>query len=422
MSARSPGVGIVAAAIAVLAFLAGGATSQGRAQGQQPRTKASGSDLCFPCHAELKQKFAQPNVHTPVKMGMCESCHNPHAARFPKLLAKKGADLCFSCHARAKVVFAKKTVHAPVKDGNCGACHDPHASKEKFQLAKSGADLCLGCHTKLATPRKVSHAPFAAGDCLGCHDPHATDQHALLVKTSAQLCQNCHDLREPKVRRAHGNFRIDQARCEQCHDPHSSDGKALAKAVTHPPFAQGRCGNCHDTSSPDPLKTVLAGKDLCMVCHAAVSQDLKKKVVHKPVAGGQCTSCHQPHASNDKGLLVDDERQVCLGCHQKVEERFRASRSFHPAKGPAQRCTSCHAPHASDEPNMFAGDSLKVCSGCHGRHSTLSHPMGPGTIDPRTQKTLNCLSCHDPHGTAQPVFLTAGKERALCIQCHKALR
>ena len=47
---------------------------------------------------------------------------------------------------------------------------------------------------------------------------------------------------------------------------------------------------------------------------------------------------------------------------------------------------------------------------------------GPGTIDPRTQKPVVCLSCHDPHGTAHPMFLVAAKERALCIQCHKALR
>ncbi len=389
----------------------------------QVELKVKGADLCFPCHAELKQKFSGPNVHTPVKTGDCEGCHNPHAARFPKLLAKQGSDLCFSCHTMTKAAFAKKVVHRPVKEGQCTACHDPHAGPEKFQLTKAGAGLCVSCHAKLAgKPKKVSHAPFKDGECLLCHDPHASDQRALLTSPSTQLCQSCHDLKAPRVSRAHAPFSVDGARCEQCHNAHGSDGKALANTVSHPPFAQGRCGACHQVGSPDPRKTVLSGKDLCLICHANMAQEMKKKTTHPPVAAGQCTVCHQPHGSEIKGLLVGNERGVCLTCHRKVEERIKVSRSVHPEKAGEGRCTICHAPHSSDQPKLASAEPLKVCASCHASHAGLSHPMGVGILDPRTQKTLTCLSCHDVHGSALPSLLTFAKERALCIQCHKALR
>jgi predicted CXXCH cytochrome family protein len=389
----------------------------------QVNLKAKGADLCLPCHAELKQKFSGPNVHTPVKQGDCEGCHNPHAARFPKLLARQGGDLCFSCHTKAKAAFAKKVVHRPVKDGQCGACHDPHAGREKFQLAKSGGDLCLGCHdTMVEKPRKTSHEPFKNGECLLCHDPHASDQRDLLTGRSAELCQSCHDVKSPRVQRAHSPFSVERAACEKCHNPHSSDGKALAKRVSHKPFADGRCGSCHQVGSPDPKRTVLSGQDLCLTCHPAMAQQMRKKGAHKPVAGGQCTACHQPHGSESKGLLVDREREVCLGCHQKVEQRFKASRSVHPEKAGEGRCTVCHVAHVAELPKLAAGEPLKVCASCHASHAGLSHPMGAGILDPRNQKPLTCLSCHDVHGTALPNLLTFPKERALCIQCHKALR
>jgi predicted CXXCH cytochrome family protein len=386
--------------------------------------KAQGADVCFPCHAELKQKFAQPHVHAPVAMGACTSCHNPHAARFPKLLAEPGGELCFTCHTKEKAVFAKKEVHRPVKDGQCTACHDPHAGPEKFQLVKTGGALCLTCHAKMVEkPKKVAHLPFEIGECLLCHNPHASDRRALLTDASTTLCQSCHDLEDPRVSRAHFPFKVERAACEQCHNPHGSDGKALAKTVRHPPFAQGRCGACHDTGGPNPVKTVLPGKDLCLSCHAGITQQLKKTgSSHAPVTAGQCTVCHQPHGSEAKGLLQDREREVCLGCHTKVEERWETSRSVHPEKAGEGRCTICHTPHAADQPRLVAGEPLKVCAACHAGHASMAHPMGAGIVDPRTQRTLTCLSCHDVHGTPLPMLMTFARERELCIQCHKALR
>ncbi len=406
---------ILSAAMVALAFFAG-----------SPRTlnaqslKASGADLCYTCHQELKAKFAQGNVHAPVKEGQCDLCHSPHAARFPKLLRYKGADLCYVCHADKKESFTAKTAHAPVKQGQCLNCHDPHASSNKNLLAKSGSELCLSCHDKVRNaPRTVKHMPFEAGDCLQCHTAHTSPRKRLLVKPASQLCQDCHQVADPRIARVHQPFNMATASCVSCHAPHGSDRKGLIKTVAHQPFAQGRCGACHQVSGPDPKATFLKGRELCFTCHSKEAQAFKKKLVHDPVAAGQCEACHTPHASEIKGLLVDEAWGMCLECHEKVQERYARSKGYHPAKAEASVCTACHTPHASDQPDLFPDDSLKVCSTCHKEHASLSHPMGAGVIDPRTKGPITCLSCHDPHGTQFEKFITFPKERELCIQCHR---
>jgi predicted CXXCH cytochrome family protein len=210
--------------------------------------------------------------------------------------------------------------------------------------------------------------------------------------------------------------------CAQCHNPHGSDNKGLIKSITHQPFAQGRCGNCHQVTGSDPKKTNLAGKDLCLTCHAKMTQVLKAKGVHPPVAAGQCTACHTPHASEAKGLVRAKERGVCLTCHTKVEGRFKAAKAFHPEQAAEGRCTACHNPHNSELPNLLAGEPLKLCGTCHTTHGSLSHPMGTGIIDPRSNTPVTCLSCHDPHGTPYDKFLRGSQRRELCIECHKQYR
>ena len=385
--------------------------------------EAKGAELCFKCHPELKQKFSQAAVHTPVKLGLCESCHNPHTAKFPKLLVRNGADLCYGCHTKQKAEFAKGSVHRPIKDGKCTACHDPHAGPQKFQLAKSGGELCLSCHDSLKQKsKKFPHPPFETGNCLLCHGPHASPEPALLKAASSRICTTCHNLASPQIKRAHGPFSMDKVACEQCHNPHGSDNKGLIKSIAHQPFAQGRCGNCHQVTGPDPKKTNLAGKDLCLTCHAKMAQTLKEKGVHPPVAAGQCTACHTPHASEAKGLIRAKERSVCLTCHTKVDDRFRAAKAFHPEQAAEGRCTACHKPHSSEQPDLLGGEPMKLCSTCHSTHASLSHPMGAGIIDPRNNQPVNCLSCHDPHGTPFEKFLRGSQKRELCIECHKQYR
>lgn len=113
------------------------------------------------CHETLVQG---KSVHAAAES--CDGCHESVATPHPqkgkktfKLTAEQPA-LCASCHE----AFGKKArVHAPVKDGTCTTCHDPHAAKEPKLLTSPLKDLCGTCHAD-HVEFKVVHGPVSAGD------------------------------------------------------------------------------------------------------------------------------------------------------------------------------------------------------------------------------------------------------------------
>ena len=132
--------------------------------------------LCSNCHEASALKAGGTVDHSPFKEGMCDSCHQPHASEYPKLVLKEGNTLCFDCHKEkgAKV----GVVHKPVESGKgCLSCHPPHAAKNKKLLNMKGAELCFTCHakTKEAAKLKKPHVPFTEGECNSCHNPHGSN-------------------------------------------------------------------------------------------------------------------------------------------------------------------------------------------------------------------------------------------------------
>ncbi|RJR16657.1 MAG: cytochrome C, partial [Nitrospiraceae bacterium] len=49
------------------------------------KTGAKG-DICLKCHEPFREKLKARFVHTPVKIGECSGCHNPHTSPEGKLL------------------------------------------------------------------------------------------------------------------------------------------------------------------------------------------------------------------------------------------------------------------------------------------------------------------------------------------------
>ncbi|MGO8795167.1 MAG: cytochrome c3 family protein [Candidatus Sulfotelmatobacter sp.] len=100
-----------------------------------------------------------------------------------------------------------------------------------------------------------------------------------------------------------------------------------------------------------------------------------------------------------------DESSNCLECHaDKIQGDH-----VHPAlKKP---CTTCHLVENKGELTEVSVRQLNpvVCFSCHQQKSFLcSHfPYAEG----------NCLSCHDPHASANPRLLRA-KVNDLCLGCH----
>ena len=365
---------------------------------------ATADQTCFKCHkqADFKKKV----VHGPVKKGQCYDCHNPHVARYEKLLQRELSQLCYSCHEEMKGDEGSLLTHKPVRQGKCLACHDPHVSEVKGLLRESKpGESCFGCHEERNKTYKFSHRPFANGQCASCHKSHRSENPQLLKDKPDQLCRSCH---KTGVQASHKGFPAKVRNCLSCHNPHGSSRAFLVRDVLHPPFEDG-CGKCHGDG---PVTT-----SKCLECHEEVSEDMAK--THSHLAGkavNTCTKCHSPHAADTKSLLRNRQTQVCRECHQDTFAAYIDKAHSHPDTG---SCGDCHAVHGSNYLAMLKNDGNKVCEACHASQGQFTHPVGEGVYDPRNSQEVTCVSCHYPHGTNFQFNLKEDGAKDLCIQCHR---
>jgi len=434
------------------------------------------SAKCIECHEDKsKGKF----VHSAIPMG-CTTCHeirtNKDITRV-KLTTTTSQALCLTCHSDKDAATLKGTVHPPaVRD--CVKCHDPHQSDNKFQLLKAtsgekGQNLCLECHTQgTNVPDKGSrHAALDMG-CDTCHVTHKVgekgkqefDYH--LTKPAPALCLDCHDAKDAALIKAHQGQPFGTATCTQCHNPHQSAEPHLMQKFTHPPFDGGGCDTCH--AAPKDGKVVLTNTDsraLCLTCHSDQGEKMDKAKVQHPGAMGECIACHNPHAGKTPGFLQPDPVQACLACHSDQSDQMKKAHLHQPAA--VQGCATCHEPHGGDNEHLLRTAKVNsLCLECHGPdsqpqklesehlitifngsvklpenyfsknkvvilplkygrgHPVQGHPVQDVT-DPtdvtKTYAKIDCLTCHQPHSSAQPNLLVKDQANnmAFCATCHK---
>ena len=430
---------------------------------------------CLECHED---KSKGKHVHTAISTG-CTSCHeirvNKDVTRV-KLITATASALCITCHADKKAADIKGTVHPPaVRD--CLTCHDPHSSDNPNQLLKptSGGEkenLCLSCHqTGLNVPEKGSrHAALDMG-CDTCHTTHKTgaeptmDNQFHLTKAAPALCLDCHDAKDADLQKAHQNQPFATANCLECHDPHQSASPKLMVKFMHPPFEARSCDTCHAPAKDGKVVLTQAdAKSICVTCHDDKPKLIDTSKVQHPGAMGDCTDCHSPHASNQPGLPKTDSVTICLGCHSEIGDLSKKAVHHQPAF--VQGCATCHTPHGGDIDHLLRAKGNALCLECHGPDSEakrdeaehlltifngtvklpedyykknqvailplrfgLGHPVEyhpvSDVMDPTDQskvKTpLSCLSCHQPHASAQPGLLVKDQtdNMAFCDNCHK---
>jgi len=229
---------------------------EARCSGCHPMEAEEGGEMavmttfCLRCHGD---EATQAYVHGPITVGGCSPCHDFTSKPNKYELLTQGSDLCFACHEDVRDKFAKQYLHGPVAMGFCTVCHSPHSSSFQYQIRLPQGDLCMSCHEgmKAKASAFVQHRPFQEGRCSGCHEPHATDLSAQFLKAEGEeLCALCHDQermaahkhpvgRAPKFTvkgmtlDAEGNLQ-----CRSCHDPHASDSERLTTVA-------GGCAGCH---------------------------------------------------------------------------------------------------------------------------------------------------------------------------------
>jgi len=380
--------------------------------------------ICLTCHVDFKEKLAKKFVHTPVKMGDCTGCHNPHASSHGKLLSENTNKVCFTCHPTIIPEKAQSS-HRVVTEGGCVNCHDPHSSGNRNNLLKAGNDLCYGCHADMESFAKVKHKHVPVEQsCVTCHAPHGSSAAASLLKDDVpKLCTNCHQTSKPFFKKVHGEYPVEDARCTSCHSVHGSDKAGMLFNTVHPPVANRMCNQCHEgPGSRTPLKTKRDGYELCKSCHNnKVSEILGKKQLHWGLFGEDgCLACHSPHAAKMAGLLRAPVADVCGACHKDTIERISRVKAKHnPVK--EGMCVFCHDPHSSDSNMLISRENIiELCGSCHDWQKHQTHPLGPDVIDRRNPNlSVSCLSCHRAHGTDSKYIVHYATVADTCTQCHK---
>lgn len=213
--------------------------------------------------------------------------------------------------------------------------------------------------------------------------------------------------------------------CETCHANLAKDfwrtakGKVFLKPRNE---AERRgCESCHGPASAhlnDPSTGVIAFRKEkpgeisanCLACHQKDKATMSWKKGTHSRGDLSCLTCHKVHNSG-KGMLRKPGKEACLDCHKTVEGTFKMP-SRHPLKEEKVTCSDCHNPHSPQV--KTTGVSLQqTCTRCH------QEKRGPFAFSHRPV-AQDCLSCHSPHGSANPALLTL-RQPSLCLQCHTIL-
>jgi predicted CXXCH cytochrome family protein len=184
----------------------------------------------------------------------------------------------------------------------------------------------------------------------------------------------------------------------------------------HAPFAKGSCLDCHDAHGSNvPGMLVADQKSLCLKCHTKEAKGAAAaRSVHGAFAAGDCTKCHSPHKAALKDLLLAPSPDQCFTCHKAVKDKI-ASQKPH---SPVDDCLTCHSPHHSPQPKLASQPVTQLCGQCH---DTKEGGFGAAHLGIATA-ALECMSCHDPHASKDAKLFKATMHAPFaardCSACH----
>ncbi len=319
------------------------------------------------------------------------------------------------CHQQ---LAKTKWVHAPVATNACTQCHESISplNEHQFIPAPADASACNSCHTFDSAPVST-HEPFQLGTCNDCHDPHGGDRKNYIKAESIKaLCLDCHDQTEASF--LHHPAAIGD--CQACHNPHQSKHKMLLSQSK-----ETLCLGCHQSlDHSDRL--------------GAFSLSTPPVSTHEPVAQESCLTCHLAHGSDQRGILAQSQRSLCIRCHDDLDENLPLAQSVHSPYTEDQSCTKCHSPHDSEHESLLVASQGYLCMTCHDQPIILSDDSQIPDMKKLIEESAvvhepaalgQCTSCHRPHFSTQHNLLQVGYPEkdyvrfeidnyAMCIQCH----
>lgn len=192
---------------------------------------------------------------------------------------------------------------------------------------------------------------------------------------------------------------------------------------------QATCASCHPsehtswmgTIHATAFDTLVAGgageNELCFPCHS-VGYGLPGGFVNltttPQLAHVQCENCHGPgsnHVSDpdNNPLERNLDASLCGVCHQSCHGL--CGENHHPQYEQWQ--TSSHATALATL--LASPDKEDACLECHATDYRL--PDGALPTLTEAEFDVECVACHDPHGSPNPGQLRLAK-RELCADCH----
>lgn len=214
----------------------------------------SDSTICRDCHASYFPAGGDDWPHGAVTTSQCNQCHVSvvHESQYPSLLKDSQPQVCWNCH-NADAVLAR-AYHADAQSRACSSCHDPHGAGNPFLLADSRTYSRRG-----ASKLQSEHAPWKSHECEKCHDQGLGSA----ITNPDASCPSCH---APVIVQAWANDHhepVRKGKCSWCHQPHNSTLPNLLR-----PLGEKICYRCHDSQALRTSGHITVTRADCSICHA----------------------------------------------------------------------------------------------------------------------------------------------------------
>ncbi len=234
----------------------------------------------------------------------------------------------------------------------------------------------------------------------------AADAPAASTSEVKSPCFACHtDIAKSYVHSRHAvkDGRAPGDNCATCH------GEVL-RHMSNPAKEKPQFTFKKDAKGFMTEEELKASNKVCTSCHNASTQMHWMGSTHER-NNVACVTCHSSHKA-DIATNTKTSTALCISCHASQKaDMFKVS--SHPLLSGQMNCVSCHNPHgtkAGGNALLKKDNTNDTCYTCHpGKRGPFLHAHQPVTED--------CSNCHNPHGSNK-ISMLKMRDEALCRSCH----